>query len=79
MLQCVVLTLMLVLLHDALVPSGLGGKGMVLSNHSHIFHASNFSPASKYSPLKTSLNSPGGAWMTKLAAMRTCTQKVDTG
>jgi len=23
-------------------------------------------------PLKTSLNSPGGAWMTKFAAMRTC-------
>lgn len=27
------------------------------------------------SPLKTSLNSPGGAWMTKLAAMRTCKQR----
>lgn len=30
------------------------------------------------SPLKTSLNSPGGAWMTKLAAMRTCRQKQGT-
>lgn len=27
------------------------------------------------SPLKTSLNSPGGAWMTKFAAMRTCKQR----
>lgn len=26
------------------------------------------------SPLKTSLNSPGGAWMTKFAAMRTCSE-----
>ena len=33
------------------------------------------------SPLKTSLNSPGGAWMTKLAAMRTCKQRgqIQTG
>lgn len=32
---------------------------------------------SYFLPLKTSLNSPGGAWVTKLAAMRTYGSKLN--